>query len=59
MVLYVWPVTPIVQFSRSVLILGVTPSLRGHLYLLGVTLFIFGGGALLFKRLAARAIEKL
>src|SRR5438034_1722506 len=31
--LYLWPPTPIIQFSREVLIQGVTPSLRAHVLL--------------------------
>ena len=31
--LYIWPPTPVIEFSRSVLVRGVMPTLRGHTYL--------------------------
>ncbi len=57
--LYAWPVTPVVQFTRMVLIERHAPTLRANLLLFGVTLFIFVTGALLFRRHAPRAIERL
>jgi lipopolysaccharide transport system permease protein len=57
--LYLWPVTGIVQFSRSVLIDGVTPPLSGHLLMLAGTLGMLGLGWLLFRRNLAKALETL
>jgi lipopolysaccharide transport system permease protein len=58
-ILYLWPVTPIIQFSRSVLLDGTTPSLTAHLLLLAMSATILGGGALIFRRYIARAMEAL
>jgi lipopolysaccharide transport system permease protein len=55
--LYLWPPTPIVQFSRSVLVDGVVPSLRAHLLLgaeVGIALAI---GFFVFRRYANRVAE--
>ena len=57
--LYAWPVTPIIQFSRSVLVDGQLPSLRAHLMLLGMTAGILATGATIFMTRSARAMEKL
>jgi lipopolysaccharide transport system permease protein len=57
--LYAWPVTPIIEFSRAVLVEGAIPSLRAHLMLVGVTLFIFAVGVVLFQSQKDRAMEKL
>ncbi|HET9768510.1 MAG TPA: ABC transporter permease [Thermoanaerobaculia bacterium] len=57
--LYLWPPTPIIQFSRAVLVSDSVPSLRAHLYLLLGTSLIFGSGALIFRRYAPRAAELL
>jgi lipopolysaccharide transport system permease protein len=57
--LYLWPVTPIIQFSRQVLIDGQLPTLKAHLMLVGITAVSFAVGALLFKRYAPRAMETL
>jgi lipopolysaccharide transport system permease protein len=57
--LYAWPVTPVVQFSRAVLVNGTIPSLRAHLMLAGVSLLIFAVGATLFRVRIGRAMEKL
>jgi lipopolysaccharide transport system permease protein len=55
--LYVWPPTPVIQFSRSVLVLGSVPTLRANLFLVGVTTIIVMVGALVFRRYAPRAAE--
>lgn len=57
--LYLWPPTPVIQFARSVLVEGVVPSLRAHLYLTGQTLAILAAGILTFRRLSPRAAEYL
>lgn len=57
--LYAWPPTPVIQFARSVLVAGVTPSLRAHLLLLAVTATIVLAGVLVFRRLSPRIVEEL
>lgn len=55
--LYLWPPTPVIQFSRMVLVRGVVPSLNAHLLLAAMTLLALAGGALLFRRLEPGAAE--
>jgi lipopolysaccharide transport system permease protein len=55
--LYAWPPTPVIQFSRSVLVDGVIPSLRAHLLLGGEALAVLLIGSFIFRRYAARAAE--
>src|SRR4029077_10952890 len=53
--LYIWPPTPVIEFSRAVLVAGTMPTLRGHVYLAidaGICLLI---GVLIFRRLSPRA----
>jgi lipopolysaccharide transport system permease protein len=57
--LYLWPPTPIIQFSRSVLVDHEVPTLRGHLALGLMTAVILGAGIAIYKRLAPRAAEYL
>lgn len=57
--LYLWPVTPIVQFTRLVLVERRAPTLKAHLLLLGMSLCILAIGGWLFRRHAPRAIEQL
>lgn len=57
--LYLWPPTPIIQFSRTVLIQGQVPTLKAHLLLgldAGLILLV---GILVFRWLAPRAAEYL
>jgi len=56
-VLYLWPPTPIIQFTRSVLVEGVLPSLRAHLLLFAMTATILLVGALVFRFASANAAE--
>jgi lipopolysaccharide transport system permease protein len=56
---YLWPPTPVIEFSRSVLVGGVIPSSRAHLLLTleaAVTLAI---GILVFRRYSPRAAENI
>ena len=55
--LYAWPPTPIIQFSRAVLIDGVVPSLRAHAILAAETTAILLIGVLVFRRYGPRAAE--
>lgn len=55
--LYIWPPTPVIEFSRSVLVAGTFPTLRGDIYLAidaGICLLV---GVMLFRRLSPRAAE--
>lgn len=55
--LYLWPPTPIIEFSRSVLVAGVMPTATAHFYLaVDAALFLLGGAAL-FVRHSPRAAE--
>jgi lipopolysaccharide transport system permease protein len=57
--LYAWPPTPIILFSRSVLIDGRVPSPLAHALLLFETLGILGAGALVYRWRAPRVAEQL
>lgn len=57
--LYLWPPTPIIQFSRAVLVDGLVPTTRAHAFLALETLVVFGAGVLIFRALAPRAAEYL
>ena len=57
--LYIWPPTPIIEFSRSALVAGVMPTRTGHLYLAldaGLCLLM---GIFIFRWLRGRAAEYL
>jgi ABC-type polysaccharide/polyol phosphate export permease len=54
---YLWPPTPIIQFSRAVLVEGVVPSLAAHLLLSLGALAALGVGALVFRHYGPRAAE--
>lgn len=54
---YLWPPTPIVEFSRSVLVAGVTPTWTAHAYLAVEVLACLAIGILVFRRYAPRAPE--
>jgi lipopolysaccharide transport system permease protein len=57
--LYLWAPTPIIQFSREVLVNGTIPTMRAHALLLLMVGTIFGGGLMIFRRYAPRAAEYL
>lgn len=57
--LFAWPPTPIILFSRSVLIEGRVPSPLAHALLLVETLAILGAGALVYRWRAPRVAEQL
>ena len=57
--LYLWPPTPIIQFSRMVLVDGVVPTARAHVLLTLGTLAILGAGTLIHRRAAPRTAEYL
>jgi lipopolysaccharide transport system permease protein len=57
--LYLWPPTPIIQFSREVLVLGQVPTLKAHLMLGLDAALILLAGVLVFRRCSPRAAEYL
>ncbi len=57
--LYVWPPTPVILFSRSVLVDGRFPSPLAHVLLTIEALVILGAGALVYRRRAPRVAEEL
>lgn len=54
---YIWPPTPIIEFSRAVLVAGTTPTLTAHLYLLIEVIGCLAIGIITFRRYAPRAPE--
>lgn len=56
---YIWPPTPVVEFSRAVLVRGAWPTPTAHAYLAGVVATVLIVGALIFRRLAPRSAEYL
>ena len=57
--LYAWPPTPIILFSRSVLIDGRVPSPLAHLLLFAEAAVVLGVGALVYRARAPRVAEEL
>ena len=57
--LYVWPPTPVIEFSRDVLVNGHVPTLKAHLMLAGEAAVVTAIGAAVFTRLAPRSAELL
>ena len=57
--LYLWPPTPIIQFSRAVLVDGAIPTAKAHALLTLETLVILGAGILVFRAFAPRVAEYL
>jgi homopolymeric O-antigen transport system permease protein len=55
--LYLWPPTPIIEFSRAVLVTGTIPTARAHLFLAVDAATILLVGALIFRRFSPRAAE--
>jgi lipopolysaccharide transport system permease protein len=55
--LYLWPPTPVIEFSRAVLVAGSVPTLRGHVYLAIDAVACLLLGVIVFRRLSPRAAE--
>ena len=55
--LYAWPPTPIIEFSRSVLVDHRVPTLVAHVDLGLMALGVLGFGTLVYRRFAPRAAE--
>jgi len=58
-VVYLWPPTPVIEFSRSVLIEGVVPTARAHAFLVAAAAASLGVGVLVYRRLAPTVPEHL
>jgi ABC-type polysaccharide/polyol phosphate export permease len=56
---YLWPPTPFIQFSRSALVDGIIPGVRAHVTLIMGTMIMLAAGVVVFRRLAPRAAEYL
>jgi lipopolysaccharide transport system permease protein len=54
---YLWPPTPIIQFSRDVLVAGTVPTVTAHAYLALNAGSILLAGIVIFRALAPRAAE--
>jgi ABC-type polysaccharide/polyol phosphate export permease len=57
--LYAWFPTPIIEFSREVLIHGRIPSLRAHFLLCALAAMLLFVGIFFFQRYSRRGIETL
>jgi lipopolysaccharide transport system permease protein len=57
--LYIWPPTPIIEFSRSALVAGILPTATGHMYLALDAAVCLVVGIVVFRRLSPRAAEHL
>jgi lipopolysaccharide transport system permease protein len=55
--LYLWPPTPIIQFTRQVLVEGTVPSLKAHLLLSTEAMCILVLGILIFRHYRPRIAE--
>ena len=56
---YLWPPTPVIEFSRSVLIEGVVPTAPAHALLVGAAAASLACGSLVYRRLAPSTPEHL
>jgi lipopolysaccharide transport system permease protein len=54
---YLWPPTPVIEFSRAVLLRNQVPSATGHLYLAIEVAVCLIAGIVIFRRFAPRAAE--
>ncbi len=57
--LYLWLPTPIIEFSRSVLIDQTIPTAKAHFLLLSATGIVLAIGIMVYRWLAPRAIEEM
>jgi lipopolysaccharide transport system permease protein len=55
--LYIWPPTPVIEFSRAALVAGVMPTTTGHLYLAVDAAICLLAGILVYRWLSPRAAE--
>jgi lipopolysaccharide transport system permease protein len=59
LLLYLWPPTPVMQFSRAALSGGPTPTAKAHLLLTALAAATLAIGIAVYRRLAPRAAEYL
>ena len=59
LLLYLWPPTPVIEFTRAVLVDGALPSARAHLLLAASATVSLASGALLHRWLAPGSMERL
>jgi lipopolysaccharide transport system permease protein len=57
--LYLWPPTPVIQFSRAVLVDGGIPTLKAHMLLAAVAVSVLAAGAAIFRAYSPTAAENL
>ena len=55
--LYVWPPTPVIEFSRAALVAGRIPTVTGHVYLAIDAAVCLIAGAAIFRQLSPHAAE--
>jgi ABC-type polysaccharide/polyol phosphate export permease len=55
--LYVWPPTPVMMFSRAVLVQGAAPSLLAHVYLAVETAVVLAAGIAVYRVASPRIAE--
>ncbi len=55
--LFLWPPTPIIEFSRAALVTGILPTRTAHAYLLVDAAICLLSGIVIFRRLSPRAAE--
>jgi ABC-type polysaccharide/polyol phosphate export permease len=57
--LYLWPPTPVIEFSRAVLVKGAIPSPLAHVCLAADAVLCLLAGAIIFWRSGPHAAEYL
>lgn len=57
--LYAWPPTPVILFSRAVLVDGRVPSPLAHGLLLAETALVLGAGVMIYRARVSRVAEEL
>jgi lipopolysaccharide transport system permease protein len=57
--LYAWPPTPVILFSRTVLVDGRVPSPLAHALLLAETALVLGAGVMIYRARVSRVAEEL
>jgi ABC-type polysaccharide/polyol phosphate export permease len=57
--LYLWLPTPVMQFTRSILVDGQIPSLRAHILLVAAAIVSMGIGAVVYRLGVQRSIEEV
>jgi lipopolysaccharide transport system permease protein len=55
--LYIWPPTPVIEFSRAALVAGVMPTMTGHVFLAVDAAMCLLVGILIYRQTSPRAAE--